>query len=345
MKATIPGENEEGIGVDVIDNNGAEHEITFEKQSNEIVYHQCEQYADDPANRTPEENEYNRQARRYARYYVFLNRGYDTVDPKWKNPVHLQAVRSAIDSMDLEEFESHFGDLYQQLKSHHDDDTERVLHPPSDSQDEDYHLYRKHVYLGLDPLETDLADDARELATEFGLDLDQHAPTETSLSGLTDDGLKAWTSFSTELFERSDGDELAELAEGFYVDTTSELHMAYLDHDGIEQVTTAIEPDREPDARLEVSPIEPRSMEHFKAALEFNLICQIRDCFIRMGVTPPEEFQVLGVGLIAAVQAYDEVDFYPDYHLIQDDGTFYGDINSKYFSDNSLLGSVKSLLN
>ncbi len=47
-------------------------------------------------------SEHGKQARRYAQYYVFLNRGYDTVTPKWKNPVHLQAVRSAIDSMDLE---------------------------------------------------------------------------------------------------------------------------------------------------------------------------------------------------------------------------------------------------
>ncbi|ADD04334.1 uncharacterized protein Nmag_0749 [Natrialba magadii ATCC 43099] len=345
MKGEIIGEDEVDIGTKIIDNNGSEHQIEMHKSDGEIYAHLCEEYHDKAANRTREENEYNNQARRYAQYYVFLNRGYDTVSPKWKNPVHLQAVRSAIDSMDLEEFEDHFGDLYQQLKSHHDDSTERVLHPPSDSQDEDYHLYRKNVYLGLDPLETDLADDARELAAEFGLDLDEHAPTKTSLAGLTDNGLEAWTGFSTELFEQSDEEELAALTEGFYVDTTSELHMAYLDHDGIEQVTTAVDPDKEPDARFEVSPLDPRSMEHFKAALQFNLICQIRDCFIRMGVTPPEEFQVLGVGLIAAVQAYDEVDFYPDYHLIQDDGTFYGDIHSKYFSDNSLLGSVKSLLN
>jgi len=344
MKATIVGENKEGIGVDIVDNNDAKHEITFEKESNEIVYHQCDAYHDKADNRTREESEYGKQARRYAQYYVFLNRGYDTVSPRWKNPVHLQAVRSAIAKMDLEEFETHFGDLYQQLKSHHDESTERVIHPPENSKDERYHLYRKNVYLGLDPLDTDLADDARGLATKFGLDLDQDAPTETPLAALTDDGIEAWASFSTELFERSNEEELAELATGFYVDTTSELHMAYLDHDGFEQVTTAIEPDREPDARFEVSPLDPRSMEHFKAALEFNLICQIRDCFIRMGVTPPEEFQVLGVGLIAAVQAYDEVDFYLNYHLIQDDGSFYGNIDSKYFKDGSVLGNIKSLL-
>jgi len=342
MRAEIKKETNDGFGVLVTDNNNVKHKIGI-CDDGEIDGHECEDYPSKPEKRTREESEYGKQARRYAQYYVFLNRGYDTVSPKWKNPVHLQAVRSAIDSMDLEEFEDHFGDLYQQLKSHHDEDTERVLHPPSNSQDEDYHLYRKHVYLGLDPLETDLADDARALASKFGLDLDQDAPSETPMSALTDDGLEAWAGFSTELFERSNEEELAELATGFYVDTTSELHMAYLDHDGLEQVTTAIEPDREADALIELLPANPGTLEEFQHAVVFDVICQIRDCFIRMGVTPPEEYQVLGIGHIAAAKAYEEVDFYEDYHLIEDDGTFYGDIDSKYFKDGSLLGNVKSL--
>jgi len=344
MKAKIIGEDEDDIGTRVVDNNGTEHQIEMHKNTGEIYAHQSKAYSQKSEERTREESEYGKQARRYAQYYVFLNRGYDTVKPRWKNPVHLQAVRSAIAKMDLEEFETHFGDLYQQLKSHHDEGTERVIHPPKDSKDERYHLYRKNVYLGLDPLDTDLAEDARALATKFGLDLDQDAPTETPLAALTDEGIEAWASFSTELFERSNEEELAELATGFYVDTTSELHMAYLDHDGFEQVTTAIEPDREADALIELLPANPGTLEEFQHAVVFDVICQIRDCFIRMGVTPPEEFQVLGIGHIAAAKAYEEVDFYPDYHLIQDDGTFYGDIDSKYFKDGSLLGNVKSLL-
>ncbi|ARS88986.1 hypothetical protein B1756_03945 [Natrarchaeobaculum aegyptiacum] len=344
MRAEIIDENEKGVAVDVYDNTGSLHEISMFLDG-EVSYHQSESYSDKADNRTREESEHGKQARRYAQYYVFLNRGYDTVTPKWKNPVHLQAVRSALDSMDLEEFEDHFGDLYQQLKSHHGDSTERVLHPPADSQDEDYHLYRKHVYLGLDPLETDLADDARELAAEFGLDLDEQSPNETPLAGLTDDGLETWSGFSTELFAQPNEDELAELAEGFYVDTTSELHMAYLDHDGIEQVTTAIEPDREPDARFEEPPVDPGTLEQFQHGLSFDLACQIRDCFVRMGVKPPEEYQILGLGHIAAALAYEEVDFYPDYHAPDEDGAYLSDLDSKYFGDNSLLGSVKSLLN
>ncbi len=344
MKAEIIGEDEVDIGTKVIDNNGAEHQIEMHKDDGEIYAHLCDEYHDKADKRTREENEYNNQARRYAQYYVFLNRGYDTVKPRWKNPVHLQAVRSAIDGMDLEEFETHFGDLYQQLKSHHDENTERVLHPPKNSKDERYHLYRKNIYLGLDPLDTDLADDARGLATKFGLDLDQDAPTETPLAALTDEGIEAWASFSTELFERSNEEELAELATGFYVDTTSELHMAYLDHDGFEQVTTAIEPDREPDARFEEPPVDPGTLEQFQHGLSFDLGCQIRDCFIRMGVMPPEEYQVLGLGHIAAALAYEQVEFYPNYHAPDEDGAYLSNLDSKYFGNDSLLGNIKSLL-
>jgi len=80
MDAQVTGENEELIGLSVIDNNNAEHVLDLQKSNGDITGHQCEAYADHPRDRTADENEYNNQARRYARYYVYRERGYDTVD-------------------------------------------------------------------------------------------------------------------------------------------------------------------------------------------------------------------------------------------------------------------------
>ncbi|WP_247729529.1 hypothetical protein [Halovivax limisalsi] len=344
MEATIVGENEEGIGVDIVDNNTAEHEITFEKESYDIVYHHCEAYHDKAAERTPEENEYSNQARRYAQYYVFQERGYDTVKPRYENPIRLLLIWRAVDEMDRDEFEANFADLYQQLKSYHDAGTEKVVHAPADSQGEDYHLYRKELYLGVDPFDTDHEAEARELADRYGLGINQDTVKETPVASLTADGLDAWTAFGKEFFDRISEDDVTDLVDGAYVDTITELQIAYLDHDGRRQVTTAIGPDREPDAIVEMPPLEWDSFEEFRAGVEWNLICRIRDCFVRMGVTPPEDFQVLGTGSAEAVAAYERVDFYPDYIMPQEDGTFHGKLHDRYFGDDSILGSVRSLL-
>ncbi|PYZ02522.1 hypothetical protein C8039_18400, partial [Halogeometricum sp. wsp3] len=45
----------------------------------EVTYHEQDGYPDDPDKRTSEENEHVNQARRYAKYYVFAQRGYDPV--------------------------------------------------------------------------------------------------------------------------------------------------------------------------------------------------------------------------------------------------------------------------
>ena len=65
MRARITGENEERIGLYVYDNDGVEHwmEIGFDGQ---IKYHDPEQYASEPQDRTRKGGENIGQARRYA---------------------------------------------------------------------------------------------------------------------------------------------------------------------------------------------------------------------------------------------------------------------------------------
>ncbi|NGM71634.1 hypothetical protein G6M89_22080, partial [Natronolimnobius sp. AArcel1] len=151
MLGEIIEEKEEWIGVRVVDNNDEEHKIAIEHVG-KIRGHGQDGYPDKAAKRTNEGNEYVEQARRFAQYYVYQERGYDTVPPRI-HPERINAVRLAVAEMDLEEFEEYFGDLYQQLKSHHDDSYDPVIQPPADAQSEDLVLYRTNVYLGLDPLE------------------------------------------------------------------------------------------------------------------------------------------------------------------------------------------------
>lgn len=342
MEASIVGEDDKGVGVDIVDNDDEKHHVGMDLNG-QIRFHDWDTYPEKPEERSSQQSELINQARRFAQYYVYCERGYDTV-PSRIHPERINAVRLAVAQMDLEAFEANFGDLYQQLKSHHDEDYDRVVQLPADAQSEDLVLYRKNVYLGLDPLETEFEKEARTLAERYGLDLTDRSPSDLTLGSLSPDELDSWSAYSDDLAAEAT-DAGVTLYDGLYIDGVSELHMAYLDHRGEEHVTTALEPEVEPDTRIELPPADPGTLEQFKAALEFNLICQIRDCFVRMGVQPPEEYQVLGLGTFEAAEKYETVDFYPEYHMPEDGDVFLGDTqHSAFFGSKSVLGTIKSLL-
>ncbi|WP_257217565.1 hypothetical protein [Halapricum salinum] len=110
------------------DNESVKHKIGV-LYDGEINGHLQDGYSDDPAKRTEDENEHVNQARRYARYYVYEQRGYDTVEHT-ENPGYVNAVREAIADLSDVEFRQYFGPLHQQLRSHHDDNVERLVDIP-----------------------------------------------------------------------------------------------------------------------------------------------------------------------------------------------------------------------
>ena len=311
MEGSIKKEADGAFGVEVVDNNEQTHRIAV-GYDGEIKAHQCEAYADKPSNRTPEENEYNEQARKFARYYVYLEEGYDTVAPE-SHPERINAVRLAIQDLTESEFEGLFGDLYRQMRSYHDYDTERPIpEPPLASENI---LYRQNIYLGIDPLETDVAAGAREMASAYGLTLAEDTLTEQAVDALSSADIDDWRAFADDLVALAEDEEIT-LEDGTYVDAVSSLYATYLDDSG-EQYVSEPEHDpfeRDPDALIELPPIDPQSIDEFREFLDHHLKCQIRDCFVRMGVEPPEDFRVLGNGRLEAVAAYKLLEMYPDYH-------------------------------
>lgn len=311
MKASVTAEDDQYIGLDVTDNQEIVHDLTLKKEGGEIAYHGQDGYPDDPSKRTPEGNEHVEQARRFAQYYVSVDRGYDTVPPMI-HPGRLDAVRQVIEAMPTVACRNYFGDLHQQMASHHGGD-DRVLDIPADVSSPRFILYRKDIYLGVDPAEIGDVDAVESLAAKYGLDLDSLPVSERSVDDLSPSERDAWLEFGDELDQSTDSD--VDHFETMSLDAVSDLSMAYPDQHGREHVMDVDQPlDREPDARFELSPIDPRSPKEFQTYLAFNLRCQIRDCFVRMGVQPPEPFRVLGYGRYEAAERYNKVAFYPAYH-------------------------------
>lgn len=296
MEGEIVGENEDGVGVDVIDNNGTTHEISVEKSSCEIVYHNQDGYADDPTKRTKTENEHVKQARRYARYYVLRERGYPTLEPA-EIPEWNLVVAAAIASLSSEEFERHFGSYHQQLRAVVAGDVEPVIDVPEDD------VAGLRVYL---------------LSVHLGIDLADHLTLEESIAVRT-------------LLERErDPEALLEVVtaelEGLDLGPDA-LSIAGVSDVGVlyQGSTREIEqegadPNPGPaDARLELSPTavpdgDYLSLEEFRVLVVHHLLCQARDCYLQMGLEPPVALRVLGLGTYRQTVRNEHLELYPPVH-------------------------------
>ncbi|GAB3017424.1 hypothetical protein [Natronobiforma cellulositropha] len=311
MNATIDGERttaagDTRIGIRVIDNAGGEHGIEMDREGT-IHVHQCEAYADDPAERTPEENEHNNQARRYARYVVHTERGYDTLEP-YENPNHLAAVTLAVHAMSDEEIETHFGDFRRQLVSPHDSSVEPVVDPPVDSETHQL-TYRVNVYLEedvadisvafLERLEVVLADKAREMGRQTLLERLRAPGSEVLVDA-----------------PREYDFDVATIA------AVSDIHVLYsgVTTDGEETIPGADPFERPPDARLELWPLGVERFEDMRNMLVIHLLCQLRDCYLCMGIEPPADFRLLGPGLWRCTKKYvQNYDLYERYHVMNEE--------------------------
>ncbi|ELY92379.1 hypothetical protein C483_07988 [Natrialba hulunbeirensis JCM 10989] len=269
------------------------------------MYHQCEEYADKPKNRTAEENEHNNQARRFARYYVYEERGYETLS--WEeHPDRLNTVRVALEELSPEEFDRLFGDFYQQVTSYFDGGTDPVVDIPSNAEEPSEILYRKDIFLAVDPDKSTGLERAAELADAYDIDLEQPPTRDTA----------SWEAFTDAVAGHSEIDFGGSLEIG----AVSDLGMFYLDDDWNEHVVDGDAPvDRDPDARIELLPVEFSSPERCQEFLVHHLKCQIRDCFIGMGVEPPAEFRVLGPGRLYYTKRYGKLDMYEEYHTLEAD--------------------------
>jgi len=306
MDAIIDGEDGRGIGVTVTDNNDSEHRIALSFDG-AFQTHECDAYPDKPENRTSNENEYNEQARRYAKYYVYRERGYDTVD-HIDNPDYINAVRQAILELSDDAFEQFFGPLYTQLQSHHKD-VGRPVDLPDGVQKPDAVIYEIDLYLGVDIAESGLSDQARWLAEAHGLDYE--SGTTTQSGAIVDESQRQnWAEFGEHLTDLADPDRIE-----LELSAVSGIHVGYPNSRGEHEVQSAAQPlDRQPDTKLELMPAEPGPIDEFRQYLDHHLRCQIRDCFVGLGLLPPEPFRTIGYGKFIYARRYDQYDLYPKFH-------------------------------
>ncbi|OIB55451.1 hypothetical protein [Natrialba sp. SSL1] len=301
MKAIMGEEDDEGVGLRVVDNNGVSHGISV-LFDGEIDYHEQDGYPDDPDDRTEAGNEHVNQARRFARYWVYRKRGYDTLEPT-KNPDQITQTAAALKPLSADAANSFFGDLYQHLRSIYTDAESSVRMPDGVTPEEA--VYQQDFYLGMDP---ETASTYADVLTDPDVvDLLEDEVAGTGVDELDAEGIADAAGVDLE--------SMPNIRDGALVEAVSDVHVHWDDALGQYHTQWGTQPDleREPDARIEIFAYEPDSIIDLKTQLVRNLVCQVRDCYLAMGIAPPESFRILGHGRHDASTWYSHYDFYDEY--------------------------------
>ena len=301
MEGHIKNEIEEGVGLRVIDNSDIEHRMVLARDG-EILAHKTGEYPE-PSKRTNEEDESFSQARRFARYHVYREKGYDTIAPP-NNPDRIAAVLLTVLNSGSAEFDRHFQTLFEQVASHDFPDIDPPLDLPLEVYNQEALVYKQHVYLkeDLEAMRQELQRPAAEVLDENIVDelLNAGKPTPTVGTG-------GFMSAVESLVDgTSDGS-------GLTIEGVSGIDTMYYEDTNEDRTIKGDDPfDREPDATIELIPAR-FDEDVFGFYLCYNLLCQIRDCYIGMGVEPPAQYRVLGHGKYKYTGKYRHFDFYPDY--------------------------------
>jgi len=303
MDAIITGESER-VGLSIIDNNDVEHLIEMELNG-QIKYHETDGYPDDPVDRTKVGNEHINQARRFAKYWVYRKRGYDTLDG-WKNPDRITLAAIGLMALEASVAEEYLGELSQQLANLYTD-TDPTVDVP-EGVDPSSAVYRQDVYLGLD----------EEARSSYAAVLDEVSGFDLHVDGTDSDHSIISDTEVERLVDETDIDPsgLPTPEDGLFIEATSGVHIHWDDAMGQYHTQWGDQPDvdRDPDGRIELLAFEPDSIEELKRQAVRNLLCQVRDCYLAMGIAPPEQFRLLGHGRHAASTWYVHNDFYEDYY-------------------------------
>ena len=145
MNAEIIDQDEEGIGVVVTNNEGVKHTIAVGFDG-DIQGHSQKGYPDNPAKRTPNENEHVAQAREYARHHIYKETEYNPF-PVENNLPGIKRVRTAIQDLPKKRFRELFEDAYQQVDGKDPLPTDLPASLPSEVGPNDWVAFLIDVYL------------------------------------------------------------------------------------------------------------------------------------------------------------------------------------------------------
>lgn len=318
LDATIVGDDDSGIAVDVTDGGATLHHVGL-RPDGDLRFHSCDDYPD-ADERTPRQRLRIRRARRYARLVAYRELGATTLagaDDGLENPDRLAAAAVVASGLSTATLEEQFGDVVLQAASR-GTEHEPVIEWPEAADDADRLLIEQDLSLDLgdaDPRSyAGLYEDRTVLSA-----LEEAATDDGDLPDTDDVGPLEWLA-AVDGARGGDGlpdlrDELAEPS----LEAVSPIRVRWA-ADGESGVEAApgdsLEAEQTPDATLQLRPAdcEVGSIDEFRGTVLGHLRARIRDCYVAAGVVPPEDVRATGRGIAACTDRYREDDLLQPYH-------------------------------
>lgn len=328
MDATIVGEDDSSVAVDVTDGD-ALHHVGFGADGT-VRFHSCDEFPDE-ADRTPHQQLRYERARRYAGLHAFREREFEVFGraeglEAMENPDRLTATAVAVASLPTDTLDETLDDFVRQVSSHWSDH-DPVVEPPEGLDSDEPTVVEQDVYLDLESsgarayasateqdgflssLETATAtkEDGEDEEDEEGAlpERDDADPIEWVEAALEANGVDASDQLLTELVEPS-------------VAGVGPLRVRPEDPgaEAAEQDGDAPDLQRPPDATLAVRPGAEAfgSLEEFRATVVDHLRRRIRDCYVATAQVPPADARVLGPGITAYTDEYRTRELLQSYH-------------------------------
>ncbi|MFC3960297.1 hypothetical protein [Halovivax cerinus] len=315
MRASIDTESADRITVTVVDNADDRHRITVER-GGDVVNHQCDR--DGPTSAEPSAEDAVRADRsiRFAKYYCYRTRSVDTLDPygtdRLTYPERLVATTLWIASMEPPTVTEHFPSLYRLYGPADDIDEDTV--PPPDVDDE---------WIGIDqPVFLDVEPDRLRTLLDTTIELEALGALRHLLDRYPDrrgDTLAARLTaiLGTRQTPRPSDESAPDRYDPFV--TTAPLDIRRPDDTSKTVQTDDGEAETAPGllaARIQfdrdVRPVtSPAALQR---RLFDHLRCQLRDCYVGMGLAPPRDVRVRGPGIAWFARSYDREPTTQRYH-------------------------------
>lgn len=309
MNVTDSTIDDRTIALRITDATDAEHRLTLARDG-AVTDHWCDRYpADDEP--TALEREWLARAERFAKYYVDRTADGNALDPyvdRIGNPDRVAVAALVLATMSQTTLEQRLEACYEQLTAPRTDEEPPVARP------------RQHPDAELQRVEQDLSlsvePDAAARLSGLLAECDGLATLRNALDVRPDRP-------DEDLFERLD--RILRTAgssghtDGRVVDADAPLCVRW-GTDGPTRAEygdgTEPQPDGSVAARLQLIPHHRPiiSIAAFQRTLVDHLRCQLRDCYVGMGLRPPNHARVTGPGIAACTAAYESVDGLQRYH-------------------------------
>ncbi|WP_396613693.1 hypothetical protein ACH9L7_18595 (plasmid) [Haloferax sp. S1W] len=316
MKVTEHTETDRTVELRIVDYEGVHHRLTHSTDG-QVENHWHDQYLPEGDDRSIAEEERLARVERFAKYYLSRTNHTTVLSPyshtdHIADPDRLAVTTLLVGSMAQDTLESHLQTCYDQLAALQANDDPPVA-PPQAAPDAEWKRIEQDIHLTLDT-------EAIRRLSEVLVESNSLGEIRRALDIRPDRDDADLFSRLNRMLSTAESAAIENASSERFIRVISPLRVHWKSDDGPTRVEYGdrTEPDEEATlaARIQLTPahLPIISLAAFQRTLVDHFRCQLRDCYVGMGLRPPTDVRVTGPGIAACTDRYERADTLQNYH-------------------------------